>query len=74
MLLLERTKLGRGETVVVAEDRPTAQLEALVAYAAKTGGHVDITVPIRASQAARLNAIANGRHVTLWTVSRVVVK
>jgi hypothetical protein len=74
MLLLERTKLERGETVVVDEDRPIAQLEALVAHAAKIGGHVDITVPMRASQAARLHAIADGRHVTLRNVSRVVLK
>jgi hypothetical protein len=70
----ERTKLERGETVVIEEDRPTAQLEALVVHAAKVGGHVDIAVPIRASQAARLNAIADGCHVRLRNVSRVVVK
>lgn len=74
MRLLERTRLERGETVVVDDDRPTAQLEALVDHAAKVGGHVVIAVPIRASQAARLNAIADGRHVTMRNVSRVVVK
>jgi hypothetical protein len=63
MRLLDRTMLESGGTVVVDDDLPTAQLEALVEYAVKFGGRVDIAVPIRPSQAARLNAIAGGRHV-----------
>jgi hypothetical protein len=73
MRLLERTKLeGRGRVVVV-DDRPVTHLEELVAYAVQVGGHVEIAAPLRPSQAARLTAIADARHLTLRTVSRVIV-
>ena len=73
MRLLERTKLERGGRVVVDDDRPTAHLEELVAYAVQVGGHVEIIAPLRSSQAERLTVIADRRHLTLRTVSRVIV-
>lgn len=72
--MLERKVLERGGTVTVEDERPTAQLEELVADAVKYNGHVVIALPIRVSQAARLNAIAGVRHLTLRKVSRVVVR
>ena len=74
MLLLERKKLESGGTVVVDDERPIARLEELIVYAVQVGGHVDIAVPIRASQAARLRATAGSRHLTIRSASRVVVR
>lgn len=71
--LLDRQKLDRGETLVIDEHRPIAQLEEIVAYAAKVGGHVVIAVTLRPSQAQKLSAIG-GRHVTIQNISRVIVE
>jgi hypothetical protein len=73
MLLLERQKLDRGETVTINDHRSIALLEELVAYSVKVGGHVDVAFPLRPSQAKRLTAIAGGRQLTLRHVSRVVL-
>lgn len=64
MRMLDRVALDRGETVTVDDDRPTAQLLELVAYAVQRNARVVITSELRRGQVARLRAIG-GDHLVL---------
>ena len=65
MRMLDRVALDGGATVTVDDDRPTAQLEELVAYAAQRNGRVVITAALRRAQIARLRAIGGDRLVLM---------
>lgn len=64
MRMLDRVALDGGAAVTVDDDRPTAQLEELVAYAVQRKGRVVITAALRRAQIARLRAIG-GDHLVL---------
>jgi hypothetical protein len=64
MRMLERRALEHGQTVTISDERPTAQLEAIVAHAVRFNAQVVITVDLRRAQIARLRVIG-GQHLQL---------
>lgn len=68
MRMLERRALDHGQPVTISDERPTAQLEAIVTHAVRCNTQVVITVELRRAQVVRLRAIG-GRHLQLISPS-----